>query len=256
MRVVAAAVQSEPVFGDVVGNLDRIVALVGEVGEDLDLIVVPELASTGYDLDRADELLALAEPLDGPTVATAQGLATARDATVVFGLVERGRDGAVYDTAVAVDPDASVVPYRKTHLYPPETALFTSGDRLLTVASGAVNLGLLICFEHAFPEVATTLALQGAQILAIPSAVPKGYEHLLHLRSRARAQDNQVFVVAANMAGGEFVGRSLIVDPRGDVLAEADGTETVLVAELDLDAITDERTREPSLRVRRPELYR
>ncbi len=115
----------------------------------------------------------------------------------------------------------------------------------------AGRLGMMICFEHAFPDVATALALRGAQVLVIPSAVPFGYEHL---RTRARAQDNQGFAVGCNLAGDGFCGRSLVADPRGEVVAEAGTEETVLRAVLDLAAI--EREREPALRLRRPDLYR
>jgi predicted amidohydrolase len=107
---------------------------------------------------------------------------------------------------------------------------------------------MMICFEHAFPDVATALALRGAQVLVIPSAVPFGYEHRLTLRTRARAQDNQVFAVGCNLAGDGFCGRSLVADPRGEVLAEAGTEETVLRAAI-------EREREPALRLRRPDLY-
>jgi predicted amidohydrolase len=107
--------------------------------------------------------------------------------------------------------------------------------------------------EHAFPDVATALALEGAELLIIPSAVPYGYEHLLTLRTRARAQDNQLHAVAANLAGEVFCGGSLIVGPRRDVLAQAGTDDEVVRATIDLDEIA--REREPALALRRPELY-
>ena len=116
-------------------------------------------------------------------------------------------------------------------------------------------IGPLICFEHAFPDIAATLALAGASVLVIPSAVGDGYEHLLTLRSRARAQDNQIFVVACNQSGNGFCGHSLIADPRGEVLAEAGREPAVLTAELDLALIAVKRDHEPALRLRRPALY-
>ena len=112
----------------------------------------------------------------------------------------------------------------------------------------------MICFEHAFPEIATTLALDGAQVLVIPSAVPVGYEHLLALRTRARAQDSQVFAVASNLAEDGFCGGSMIVDPRGEIAA-AQAEEAAIGATIDLEAIQRERRREPALRLRRV-LYR
>lgn len=256
MNVVAVALQSVATFGDVEGNRARLADAVLALEGDVDLVVTPELAVTGYDLEglaaRGEDL---AEPLDGPSMELAADLARRRGCTLVVGLLERGEGGVLYDSAIVARPDGTVVPYRKTHLYPPERARFAAGDKLCVADTPAGHLGLLICFEHAFPELATALALQGAEVLAIPSAVPDGYEHLLPVRNRARAQDNQVFVVACNLAGNGFCGRSLIVDPRGEVLARAGTGPASLRATLDLDVIAREREREPALRLRRPELY-
>lgn len=258
MKVEAVALQLAPTFGDVEGNLARLAAAVRDLPGKVDLVVAPELYTSGYDLAgfaaRGDDL---AESLDGPTVGLARTLAADREATLVVGLLERGSDGAHYDTAVTVTPDGVVTPYRKTHLYPGEKGHFAPGQSLRTARTPVGAVGTLVCFEHAFPELATTLALDGAQIIAIPSAVPQDYEYLLELRSRARAQDNQVFVVASNLTGGPFCGRSLIADPKGRVLAAADDREEAAVrATLDLDLIVAERAREPNLIERRPELYR
>jgi predicted amidohydrolase len=241
--------------GDLAVNLDRFAELVRGHAAGADLVVAPELVTSGYDLDvLARRGRELAEPLDGPTAARVSELAMETGATLVLGMLERDGD-ILYDTVVAVSPDGRVLPYRKSHLYPTEQELFAAGTKLVVAATPAGRLGMMICFEHAFPEVATALALRGAEILVIPSAVPVGYEHLLTLRTRARAQDNQVFAVACNLAGDGFCGRSLVADPRGDVLAEAGAEETVLRAALDLAAIDREREREPALRFRRPDLY-
>lgn len=256
MRIAAAAVQMEPVFGDMTHNLARLESLLREAGE-ADLIVAPELVTTGYDLDRLkDGAQDLAESAEGATVQTARRLADELNSTLVIGFLESGEAGAVYDSVVIASTEGSTI-YRKTHLYPPETEVFTPGETLMTnQLSNGVSLGAMICFEHAFPEVATTLAVAGAEVLVIPSAVPRGYEHLLNLRTRARAQDNQVFVVASNLTGGEFIGGSLIVDPKGEVLASIDHGEGFISASLDLEMIQSERLKEPALRLRRPELYR
>jgi predicted amidohydrolase len=254
IEVAALQLVADP--GELESNRARFAALAREQCAGADLIVAPELTASGYDLDVIDRRGAeLAEPLDGPTVRLTATLASELGATIVVGLLERGAD-ALYDTAAVVTPDGTITGYRKSHLYPPETTRFRPGDGLLTLPTPAGRLGLAICFEHAFPEIATALALQGAQIIAIPSAVPFGYEHLLTLRSRARAQDNQLFVVAANLTGNGFCGGSLIADPRGDVLAAAGTDETVIRARIDLDAIEREREREPALRLRQPDLYR
>ena len=147
-------------------------------------------------------------------------MATRVGATLVVGFIEEDGDD-LYDSLLMVSPSGLLGVYRKSHLYPPEFAVFSAGTTLDVVQTPTGVVGPLVCFEHAFPDVATTLALAGAQILVIPSAVPLDYEHLLHLRTRARAQDNQVFAIGCNMTGHGFAGRSLVADPRGEVLAEA-----------------------------------
>jgi predicted amidohydrolase len=242
--------------GDLTANVDRLAELVRMHAGGAELVVAPELVTSGYDLEvLARRGRELAEPLDGPTAARVSELATQTGATLVFGMLERDGD-VLYDTVVAVSPGGHVVPYRKSHLYPTESELFTAGTELVVAPTPAGRLGMMICFEHAFPDMATALALRGAQILVIPSAVPVGYEHLLTLRTRARAQDNQVFAVGCNLTGDGFCGRSLVADPRGDILAEAGAEETVFRTDLDLAAIEREREREPALRLRQPDLYR
>jgi predicted amidohydrolase len=242
--------------GELSANVDRLAELVCRHADGAELVVAPELVTSGYDLDvLARRGRELAEPLDGPTAARVSELATETGATLVFGMLERDGD-VLYDTAVVAAPGGQLVPYRKSHLYPTESELFAAGTELVVAPTPAGRLGMMICFEHAFPDVATALALRGAQILVIPSAVPFGYEHLLTLRTRARAQDNQVFAVGCNLAGNGFCGRSLVADPRGEVLAEAGTEETVVRAVLDLAAIEREREREPALRLRQPDLYR
>lgn len=253
--VEVAALQIAAVPGAAERNLARLAAVAREQASGVELIVAPELVASGYDLAHLSANgRALAESLEGPTVATAAALAAELEATIVVGLLERDGD-ALYDSAALVAPGGAVTAYRKTHLYPPERAHFAAGDRLVTVPTPAGEVAPMICFEHAFPELATALALAGAQVLAIPSAVPYGYEHLLALRTRARAQDNQLFAVAANLAGGTFCGGSLIVDPRGEVLAAAGRGDEAVSATIDLEAIAREREREPALALRRPELY-
>jgi len=254
-KVTVAVLQlaSEP--GEVTANVDRLLRLVEEHGPAADLVVAPELATSGYDLDvLEDRARQLAEPADGPFAQQLRETAGRVGATVVTGFLERDGD-RLYDSLLTVTPNGDVRVYRKSHLYPPELAVFAAGDSLQVVQTPAGVIGPLVCFEHAFPEVATTLALAGAEILVIPSAVPFGYEHVLTLRTRARAQDNQIFAIGCNMAGHGYCGGSLVTDPRGEVLAQAGAEETVLTVTLDFGAVVSERGREPSLRMRRPDLY-
>lgn len=261
-RFRVAIEQTAPEVADVDANLAdaerRILALRGQA----DIVVFPELFTTGYRREGMDHA-ALAEPVpDGPSV---RRLASAaREAGIaVAGSILESEAGIVYDTLILIGKDGTFLArYRKTHLYPAEMAFFGAGDELVVAtAEDDLRVGLAICFEHAFPEIFTSLALAGATLIVISSAVPVGFEHLLELRTRARAQDNQLFVASANLVGfdgqNQWCGRSAIVDPRGAVIAQAGEREASgIVAELDLGLITQERDQEQALAHRRPGLYR
>jgi predicted amidohydrolase len=256
-----AVAQTAPRVGDVGRNLADAERTIEALAGQADLVVFPELFTTGYRREGMDHV-ALAEPVPhGPSVARLADAARRAGVAVAGTLLERDA-GTVYDTAVLLGRDGRFLArYRKTHLYPAEADFFGAGDELVVVPTDlGLGVGLAICFEHAFPEVFTALALAGASLIVICSAVPVGYEYLLELRTRARAQDNQVFVAAANLVGFDgqqrWCGRSAIADPRGEVLAEADAQEPqVIIARLDIGAVRAERAQEPALALRRPELY-
>lgn len=252
-----AVVQCRADPGDVAGNVQRLVEQLHVHGPEVQLVVAPELATTGYDLDLVrDRGPELAEMPGGPSLTRLERACSETGTTLVVGFLEKDCCGLLYDSVATITPNHDIAVYRKTHLYPAELASFAAGSNLRTIATPAGVLGPMLCFEHAFPEIATTLALSGAQVLVIPSALPVGFEYLLRLRTRARAQDNQLFAVGCNLTGHGFCGESLICGPRGDLLANAESEEGVLRARLDLDLVQLERTQEPALRMRRPELYR
>ena len=151
--------------------------------------------------------------------------------------------------------------HRKPHLPDGEwLAGIKAGDAPATPVSLQgipVPVAPMICFEHGFPEIALDLALAGAGVIAISSAIQVGTQYLRNLRSRARAQDNGCYVVAANAVGEGYCGESMIVDPRGDVIVRASSTDPdLIVAELDPQLIAEQRRMEPVLQLRRPELRR
>jgi predicted amidohydrolase len=259
-RLCVAVQQTAPQVGAVDRNLAdaerRIRGLAGRA----ELVVFPELFTTGYRRAGMDHA-ALAERVPGPTMDRLGAAAREAQIAVAGTLLERDGDG-IYDTAVLIGVDGRLLArYRKTHLYPAEAAYFRAGDELVVAPlDSRLRVGLAICFEHAFPEIFTSLALAGASLIVIPSAVPVGFEYLLELRTRARAQDNQVYVAAANLVGFDgdtrWCGRSAIVDPRGDLIVQASATDEMeIVADLDLETIDAERQQEQALSYRRPELY-
>ncbi len=245
-------------------NLDKATAFLEQSSGRADVVCFPELFTTGYHLDLiGGAFYELAEPIPGPTTELMARRAREHGLSILGTIVERdgADDGALYDTTFLLNTEGRLLgKYRKSHLYPPERRYFRAGDRLPVFDLDGVAVGVAICFEHAFPHIFTTLALQGAEIVFIPSAVPAGYEYLLNLRTRARAQDNQIFTVAVNRVGREgevrYCGLSQVVSPRGEVIARGSpAEEELLIAALDFSLISEEREQEPVLRNLRPGLY-
>jgi predicted amidohydrolase len=245
-------------------NLSKALGFLDELKGRADIVCFPELFTTGYHLDLiGDDFYALAEPIPGPTTEWMGQQAREHKMAILGTIVERDetQEKVLHDTTFLLDAEGRLVgKYRKSHLYPTEHRYFKAGDRLPVFDLDGLTLGVAICFEHAFPQIFTILALRGAQVVFIPSAVPVGYGYLLSLRTRARAQDNQFFTVAVNRVGREgdvtYCGLSQVVNPRGEVIAQAShADEQVLVAELDFGLIPKERKQEPVLKNLRPELY-
>lgn len=265
-RIAIALVQLNCALGKKAANLERTEALLADLDGRADIACLPELFNTGYNLDAlGDSLFDLAEPIaDGETTQRLSEIARRFNLAIVAGLVEQvpNVEGLLYDTVVLINRRGDLVGrYRKSHLYPAEHRFFRPGDALPVFELDGVRVGVAICFELAFPPIFSTLAWQGAEVVFNPSAVPVGYGYLQDLRTRARAQDNQLFVAAVNHVGDEggvvYCGRSQVADPRGEVVAlVADAAESVALAELDLALIRDQRLQEPILRGFRPELYR
>ncbi|MGH7483379.1 MAG: carbon-nitrogen hydrolase family protein, partial [Longimicrobiales bacterium] len=178
----------------------------------------------------------------------------------------------VYNTTVVFDPDGNIIgAYRKIHLYDVaigddvlsrESATVAPGDEVVVIDVAGVKLGLSICYDLRFPELYRLLALQGAEVVVVPAAFHyhTGKDHW-EVLLRARAIENQVFVLAANACGShpggwKSHGRSMVVDPWGIVLATAGDGPGVCVAECDLDVLERVRRELPSLANRRPAAYR
>ena len=236
--VKVAAAQFEPRPGDVRWNISRVLELASQAGvRGADLVVLPELVTTGYYMfERFREL---AEPLDGPTVTILHELARRYDFHVVLGLAERGDDGNVHDSAVLVGPSGLAGVYRKVHLWDTEKDVFTPGREVVVTDTGNAlgHLGLLVCYDLEFPQTAEEVGAAGASVLAAPAA----FSNLTLWKAtlEARARDMGVPIVAANRLGHEldtdFCGHSTVMTADGTVVADA-GTEPGLaMAEVSVD---------------------
>jgi predicted amidohydrolase len=229
-----------------------------------DLLVCPELATTGYLYLDKEELRAVAEPVpSGASVVRLAAAARETGKAVVFGVAERAGE-KIYNSAVAIQPEGPVICYRKAHLFDTEADVFDrAGASPRHAKVAGIDVGLMVCFDWRFPEMARLLALEGADLIAHPA-------NLVHPFCQdamvTRSLENRVFTVTASRTGKEqvgsvslsFTGRSQIVSPRGERLAQAGpDEECVLSAEIDPRQARDKRVtpRNDLFADRRPDIY-
>jgi predicted amidohydrolase len=241
----------------IAGRVDTVARQIAEL-DGVDLVVLPEMWPSGYfsfdDYDR------VAQPLDGPVVCAIARSAARLGAYVVGGsFVERLAGGGLANTTFVATPTGDVIAaYRKIHVFgyqSRETELITHGQEVVTVATDIGRIGLAICYDLRFPELFRALVDEGADIVVIPAAWPLARVEHWRLLSRARAVENQTFVVTCNGAGSEhgtaLGGHSAVIDPRGEILAEAGADPEVLRAALDLADLDGWRAAFPVLADRR-----
>ena len=248
---------------------ERLVAQAAATGADI--VVLPEKWNA---IGDAAVYHATAEPLDGgESVAAMSGWARTHGITLVGGSIAERRDGRekLSNTSIVFDSDGEIVAtYRKIHLFDVEVggvvyreseAEEPGGEAVLAEAEDW-KLGLSVCYDVRFPELYRILALEGAHIVTVPAhfTTPTGKDHWQVLL-RARAIENQLYVVAAaqvgeTLPGKPAYGRSLIVDPWGIVLAQAPDEETVITATLDRALLCSVRDKLPSLKNRQADAYR
>jgi predicted amidohydrolase len=234
-----------------------------------ELVALPEKWNL---LASGEEMAAGAEPLDGPSLAAARDWARTLGIHLLAGSVaERAEDGEkAFNTSVLIGPAGEdLAVYRKIHLFDVEAGGVSyreseheqAGEEIVSAPAGNVELGLTVCYDLRFPELYRILAVRGARLIAVPSAftLATGRDHW-EVLLRARAIENQIFVLAPNQVGEapphySSYGHSAIVDPWGVVLASAVDGEGFVAAELDLDAQDRVRDSFPSLANRRPETY-
>lgn len=262
----AAQWDTEP--GDPGRNMRKARDLFARLPAGTDVVVFPELWTTGYDFDAPGAPDGPGGPAaaggEAPASILAElaGLAVAGRTNIVAGSVPVETSAGVFNTSLIYDRNGRcLAQYRKIHLFRPlgEEQRFRAGDRPGFFELEGVGCGVMICYDLRFPELARSLALSGARVLFVPAQWPR--ERLAHWRALllARAIENQVFVVGCNATGsrgGEtFGGASLIIDPWGRILAEGGAGEDVVQAELDLAGIEVVRRLIPVFADRIPSAY-
>ncbi|WP_063057389.1 carbon-nitrogen family hydrolase [Nocardia sienata] len=253
MRVALAQIAS-PDTETPAHRLERVRRSLADFSADADLIVLPELWRVGY--NHFDDYEATGETLDGPTVQVLQTVARDRRCYVHVGsIVERTDSGKLRNTAVLIDPDGRIAHhYSKVHVFgyrSREAGLLLPGQRIRVTDTAFGPTAATTCYDLRFPGLWTELVRTGAEIVIVPAAWPKARLAHWRLLTSARAVDNQVVVIACNAVGThggvELGGHSRVVDPWGEVLAEADDSEGFTVVEIDPAVVGRTRTEFPVL---------
>ena len=257
MRI--ALLQSRGVLGDVDANLREMATRARQAAtRGAEILVCPELYVTGYNVGK--ELRSLAQRADGPAFEQAAKIATDNSIALLYGYPERHGE-SLFNAARLINARGEpVANYRKAHLYGAwETAQFQPGSLLQVVELDGLRLGILICYDVEFPESSRVLAVQGAQVILVPTALDAAWPQFPGRLIPTRALENQLFVVYANRCGTEagksYCGRSCVAAPDGSLLATAGDDEELVVADLELDAFAGSRALTPYMTDRRPALY-
>ena len=264
-----AACQVRIDIDDPGGNRSRAVAAVEDaVAAGAQLVVLPELVTSGYVFADLAEARAKAEPTDGPTITLLAELSARHGIVLVAGFCERGEGERPYNSLAILDHGRLLAIYRKTHLWGTEKAVFAVGDELAPVVETSAGVvAAMICYDLEFPEMVREVALRGAQIVVAPSnwpsnSPPPGERAPEVVKAQASAAVNRVFVVVTDRVGTErgveWIGGSVICDVEGyPVAGPAQGEETTLLAELDLGRALakDVGPYNHAFTDRRPDLY-
>ncbi|MGW4031794.1 nitrilase-related carbon-nitrogen hydrolase [Streptomyces sp. NPDC004838] len=268
--VTVACCQLAPQVGRVGENRERIrEAITAAADRGADIVVLPELANSGYVFRDADELLSVAEPLDGETIREWEELASRLRLVIVSGFAELGEEGRVHNTGVLIDETGLRAAYRKAHLWNAEkTYGFTPGDRpppVLDTPHG--RIGIMVCYDVEFPEWVRLAALDGAELLCAPVnwplyPRPEGERPGEIVRVQADASVNRMFVAVADRTGVErgqdWLGGTVIVDADGYPVTPLHlGEEATVTATVDLAQARDKAISERNdvHADRRPGLY-
>jgi predicted amidohydrolase len=262
-EITIAVVQMQPKLGEVSDNLGRMCEFVERVclEQPVDLVVFPELVTTGYECGvRFTEL---AERVPGHAVNLLAQRASEFNTHILFGLAMKEKvESILYNAAVLLGPDGEVIgDYRKVHLRGEERLPFRPGYRYPIFETGFGPLGVLIGWDLAFPEVARCLALDGAELIAVCASWEHPHVDEWRTYALTRAYENSLFLAAANRVGEEytysFFGQSIVLGPRGELYTSIDEEiEGYAVAKVDLDEVRRFREEFQFLQCRQPATYR
>lgn len=265
--ITIAAITCDAPVGEIDGNLETTIEWTLKAkSAGADIVCFPELNITGY-CNRA-EIADIAQPVPGPISQRLSQLSISENIVVLSGMAERNSKGAPFASHCVFTPDGQVQVYRKVHTAPPEKATYTPGHTIPVFNIKGVTFGIQLCYDAHFPELSAAMTEQGAEILFMPHASPRGNAEEKHdswmRHLTARAFDNSVFIVACNQIGENcnglsFPGNAMVIGPSGELIdKDISPHASMLIAQLnaaDLDAVRSHPMRH-FFPHRRPEIYR
>ncbi len=234
-----AGIQLTPILGDKEANLKRGIEMMRGVAEEANLIVFPELWTTGYYLSK-EAFQQLAESSDDRTVNTLREEALKANAVIIASFAEKDSENNLYISAAIIDQSGELLGLvRKSLLWGRESEIFKMGEiKYPIVETDYAKIGVLICYEMEFPEPSRLLALEGAELIVCPSVWSVAASRRWDIQLPARALDNTIFIFGVNSVGNNSCGKSKLVGPMGDILAEAsDSREEVLLRAVDINSL-------------------
>lgn len=270
-EITVAIVQMKPKMGELEENLVKMSEMIGKIAaqQNVDLIVFPELVTSGYELGvRFTEL---AQRIPGPIVNLISQRANEYGVYIAFGMASKEKvESVLYNSAVLIGPDGELLEvYNKIHLRGEERMAFREGFKMPVAETEIGTIGLMVGYDLAYPEVARALTLEGAEIICVLANWEASHIDEWKTYTRSRAYENSCFIIAANRVGEDvtltFGGESMLIGPRGEIYASlADETspetgeplEGFVVARIDLDQVRKFREEYQFIQTRQPATYR
>lgn len=257
-RFKAGLVQFDVKNGQVEHNLKTALGYLEELAlKKSSLAVLPEMFSCSFDNENLREHSKATEKIIEKLALFAKDSRMA-----IVGTLPEQENDQIYNTMVFIDVDGKVKGrYRKLHLFrlTNEHLYYTEGDKIVTIDSSFGRIGLMTCYDLRFPELARALFLKGAQMILVSAQWPESRKRHWEILIKARCVENQLFMVCSNRTGKsdglEFPGMSMVVDPLGNILADAGKKDGVTLADMDMDLVKKTRTKIPCYTDRRQEIY-
>jgi len=259
-KFIAAGIQMDVAHRNPEKNLEKALSFIDRaIEKNAKIICLPELFTTGFDYDYIKEY---AKPIPNKLTEIIEEKAKKSNVCIIAGSIPEKKKDGIYNTSVFFNKDGGTIgKYSKMHLFPlmDEDKYFQKGRKTPIFKAKGRNIGVMICYDLRFPELARKLTLLGADIIFMPSEFP--YPRLDHWKTliKARAIENQIYFMAVNRVGKDnsnvFFGNTSVVDPWGELIADSGDKECIVTAEIDLSKIRQVRKQMPCLDNRVSDLY-